>query len=110
MLKLFLIAEILYSTSALSHYFSYKSWLAASEADREAYIAGAFDSFVFYSDTDEGHETNQHFRVCVDRLRLSPKRFANELSSFGANHNHMQAGAVQALIVDYLIAVCGRYK
>lgn len=109
MLKTILVAGILFSTSAQSHYFSYKSWLASSKEDRAAYIAGAFDSFVFYYDTDEGHDTNEHFRACVDRLHFSPQRFSEELFSFGANQTHMH-GTVQALIVDYLFSICGRYK
>lgn len=110
MLRIAFAMGLLISFPANSYYFSYQSWLAQSEDARAAYIAGAFDSFVFYYDTDEGHDTNEYYRSCVERLHLKPTQFAAELSDFGSSQPHLYAGTVQAMILEYLVKTCGRYK
>ena len=110
MLRAVFVAGILIASPTNSYYFSYQSWLAENDDARAAYIAGAFDSFVFYYDTDEGHDNNEYYRSCVERLRLKPRNFSAELSDFGSGQRHLHTGTVQAMIVAYLIKTCGRYS
>jgi hypothetical protein len=100
------LIALLVSSAAQANYFTYQEWLAKPAIVRAAYIAGALDSLVNYTDP----RIAMHYNNCIARAEMRSDQLADNVLNYARDKPSMQTGSVQHVLLDYLIAACGAPK
>jgi hypothetical protein len=107
----FMAVFLLLSSSASAEvnvFLDFASWEKEPEAVRSAYIAGAFDSLVLFTVDEQTRQAGQFFQRCVSAAKLNSTLLSENVRAYAKPRLELQAGTVQAVLLRYLIALCGR--
>jgi hypothetical protein len=105
-----LIAALI-SSAAQAYYVSFQQWQAMPELARNAYIAGAFDGFLYENSTILSpawlQETAFHYEMCLSKAKMKNGQLAANVLNFASDKPKLQTGTVQDALRGYLFAACG---
>jgi hypothetical protein len=90
-------------------FFSYGQWSQLNQPEREAYIAGAIDSYMIIIDgigTSEQRQTAAHYADCMKAARFSNMDIAERMKVYADTHPASQRGSVIGALIDYLAVLC----
>jgi len=90
---------------AEAQYFNYLQWSVLPPIPRAAYIAGVFDSLTGYSANDV---ESKHYFICIERAAMKNTQLAENVVQFASTRPALQTSSVQKVLLQYLIAACGK--
>jgi hypothetical protein len=96
------------SAGAQATYYTLKEWIALPRAEREIYLAGAYDSLIAVGAGGEAARVALHYRSCVARARLTLRDLTAGVAAHARKHPFEVTVPVQTALVRYLIARCGK--
>jgi hypothetical protein len=88
-------------------FYKYSLWEAMPVGARAAYIAGAYDSFVTFAQTEEDQTMSVHYINCVRQSKMNIHQLADNVIAFAKTRPEMQAWPLQIPMASYLNALCG---
>jgi len=91
--------------SAQAHYVSFVEWQKMPAGERAAYVAGAFDAYVTFSQSYG--PSAQHYLKCVQKLNMAQGLLASNVLSFGAARPAIHGQTVPGIMIQYLFQTCG---
>ena len=107
----FVAVFLLLSNSASAEvnvFLDFAAWEKQPEAVRSAYIAGAFDSLVLFTVDEQTRQSGQFFQGCVSAAKMNATLLSENVRAYAKPRMELQAGTVPAVLLRYLIALCGR--
>jgi len=91
--------------SAEARYLSFAQWQQMPEGERSAYVAGAFDAYLAFSQSYA--PSAEHYLKCVQKLNLARGALSTNVSSFASSRPAVHAQTVPGIMVQYLFQTCG---
>jgi hypothetical protein len=91
--------------SAEAAYVSFPQWRQMPEAERAAYIAGAFDAYLAFSQAYA--PSAEHYRTCVQKLSMPQGLLSHNVLSFAAARPALHGQNVPGIVIQYLYQTCG---
>jgi hypothetical protein len=96
------LAGLLSASPAHAAFFTYSQWAAFSEAQRDAYVAGAVDSLEV-SVLDK----NEHYGDCLMSQHMNVGQLADNVLAYARSQPAIQGVPVPGTILQYLHELCG---
>ena len=96
---------LLSSISVQAGYVSFPQWRQMSEGERSAYIAGAFDAYLAFSQAYG--PTAEHYMKCVQKLNMPQGLLSSNVFSFAAARPALHGQNVPGIMIQYLYQACG---
>ena len=93
----------LVTSQARAEYQTYFEWQRSNGWSRAAYVAGAFDAYIDFSRDGIA----DHLNHCLYRNKISDVQLAENVNAFAVSHPDKQTLPVPALVVQYLVQLCG---
>jgi hypothetical protein len=110
-MKAILLGALLRAVSAapVTAAVGFFSYAQLNQPEREAYIAGAIDSYMIIIDgigTSEQRQTAAHYADCMKAARFSNMDIAERMKVYADTHPASQRGSVIGALIDYLAVLC----
>jgi len=96
------------SPSYSNTYLDYSEWQNRTEEARVNYIMGMYDLLVTLADSDAGVRRGRHYGACVSKAKMSNRDLAENVRLFGASRPELHSQPVTAVLIQYLIGLCGK--
>lgn len=99
------------SAQAQQHSFvwlTYPQWERLPQAERMFYLAGAFDSLAQFVKDDLDKRIVLHYSSCIERSGMRLAQFSDHVGDYGRVHPEVQGSSMQGVMINYLIALCGK--
>jgi hypothetical protein len=93
------------STYAQARYVSFAQFQKMPEGERSAYIAGAFDAYLAFSQAYGS--SAEHYLKCVQKLNLAPSLLSSNVLSFAVARPALHGQTVPGIMIQYLFQTCG---
>ncbi len=87
---------------------TYAQWERLPEAQRVYYLGGAFDSLSGFAGTDAEEKVAVHFSKCMSESGMTLRQFTAHVASYAETRPDLQGGTMQGVMINYLIALCGK--
>jgi len=93
---------------ARANFYTYQEWLALNRAERETYLAGAFDSLTSFGTGADEVGISHHYETCVRNGKMDLSQLTQNVIRFARDKPELHTGSVQLALLRYLIAACGQ--
>ena len=102
-----LVVLMALTSPAAANFYTLQEWSQLNRAQRENYIAGAFDSMITVGSGEESEKVALHYRDCVKGARMALSQLTDNVLRFAKSRPDVQTGPVQTALVRYLVSACG---
>src|SRR5260370_10498694 len=62
-----------------ANFYTYEEWVALNRAERETYVAGAFDSLTSFGTSEQEIEVSRHYELCVRNANMDRSQLAQNV-------------------------------
>jgi hypothetical protein len=91
-----------------ANFYTYQEWVALNRAERETYLAGAFDSLTSFGTGADEVGISHHYETCVRNAKMDLSQLTQNVIRFARDKPELHTGSVQLALLRYLIAACGQ--
>ena len=91
-----------------ANFYTYQEWVALNRAERETYLAGAFDSLTSFGTGADQVGISRHYETCVRNAKMDLSQLTQNVIRFVRDKPELHTGSVQLALLRYLIAACGQ--
>jgi hypothetical protein len=91
-----------------ANFYAYQEWVALNRAEREIYLAGAFDSLTSFGTGADEVGISHHYETCVRNAKMDLSQLTQNVIRFARDKPELHTGSVQLALLRYLIAACGQ--